>query len=313
MPLDTNWALWLSWPVLALLGLLVGSFLNVVVHRTPVMMFRGWWDEMGQHLGDADEWRQVFGTDRPAPVPAAAEAIQGSLGRLSPLGIAKPASRCPHCGHVIRWYENVPVVSWLVLRGRCSACHAPISARYPLVELATAALFGLAGWHFGPHPATLAWCAALALLVALALIDLDTSFLPDSLNGPLLWGGLLASLAGWTIPLHTAVIGAAAGYLSLWALYWLFRLTTGREGMGAGDFKLLAALCAWLGWQALLPITLMASVVGLVVTVPRRLLGRMGAWQATPFGPFLAGGGIVVMLVGVERVYEWLGVSLTVG
>ena len=310
MPLDTNWALWLSWPVLALLGLLVGSFLNVVVHRTPIIMFRGWWDETGQHLADADEWKRVFGSEQPSAVDGASKAIDQSLQALPRLGIATPASRCPHCGHQIRWYENLPVASWLALRGKCSACKAPISARYPIVEISTSVLFGLAAWRFGPHVSTLAWCAALALLVALALIDLDTSFLPDSMNGPLLWGGLIAAAAGWTLPLQTALIGAIAGYLSLWSLYWLFKLTTGREGMGAGDFKLLAALCAWLGWQALLPITLMASVVGLLFTVPRRLLGRMDAWQATPFGPFLAGGGIVVMLIGVDRIYDWLGISL---
>jgi leader peptidase (prepilin peptidase)/N-methyltransferase len=309
MTYDDNLAFWLSWPVLAVLGLLVGSFLNVVIHRTPIIMFRDWWSEMGTHLGDEDEWARVFGGARPDAVAASATAVETSLEALPQLGIAKPASRCPHCSHRIRWYENVPVVSWLALRGKCSACGARISMRYPVVELATGALFGLAAWRFGPHVSTLAWCAALALLVALAMIDFDTQYLPDSMNGPLLWGGLLAAVAGWTIPLQTAVIGAAAGYLALWSLYWLFKLTTGREGMGAGDFKLLAALCAWLGWQALLPITLMASVVGIVVTVPRRLFGKFGAWQQTPFGPYLAGGGIVVILVGVDRCLSWLGIQ----
>lgn len=309
MPLDTSWSLWLSWPVLAVFGLMVGSFLNVVIHRMPQMLFRDWWTDMGEHLGDEAEWRRVFTSERPAAADEASRAIGRALEALPPLGLARPASRCPHCGHRIRWYENLPVLSWLALRGKCSECHAPISVRYPVVELATAALFGLAAARFGPHPATLAWCAALALLVALALIDLDTSYLPDALNGPLLWGGLIAASFGWTVPLPTALAGAVAGYLVLWSLYWLFKLTTGREGMGAGDFKLLAALGAWLGWQALLPITLMASIVGLVFTVPRRLMGRMGAWQATPFGPFLAGGGIVVLLLGVDRCLDWLGLG----
>ncbi len=300
---------WLSWPVLALLGLLVGSFLNVVIHRLPQMMFRDWWHDIAGQLQEESAWATVFKAPRPDVVPEAGQAVAGALEQLGPLTLSRPASRCPHCAHRIRWYENLPVVSWLALRGKCSSCGAPISLRYPLVELATAAMFGLAAARFGPQPATLAWCAAIALLVALAMIDLDTSYLPDVLNGPLLWGGLLAALAGWTIPLQTALLGAVAGYLSLWSLYWLFKLTTGREGMGAGDFKLLAALCAWLGWQALLPITLMASIVGLVFTVPRRLMGRMQAYEATPFGPFLAGGGLVVILVGVQRCLEWIGIA----
>jgi leader peptidase (prepilin peptidase)/N-methyltransferase len=310
MPQDFNWAFWLSWPVLALLGLMVGSFLNVVIHRTPIIMFREWWGEMPRYLGDADEWKQVFGTEAPAVVGQSAEAITKSLEALPTIGIAKPASRCPHCGHQIRWFENIPVASWLALRGKCSACHAPISARYPVVEVATAVLFALAAVRFGAHPATLAWCAVLAVLVALALIDADTYHLPDVLNNPLLWGGLIASAIGWTLPLQTALLGAIAGYLSLWTLSWVFKRATGRDGMGGGDLKLLAGLCAWLGWQALLPITLMASVVGLLYAVPRRLFGRMAAWQEVPFGPFLAGGGIIVILVGVDRWYEWIGIQL---
>jgi leader peptidase (prepilin peptidase)/N-methyltransferase len=208
---------------------------------------------------------------------------------------------------LIAWHENIPVLSYLRLRGRCASCKTRISARYPFVELLTAALFGAVGWRFGAEPTALLWCFVMAMLVALAGIDWDTTLLPDNLTFPLLWAGLLVSLLGWTIPLPQAVWGATAGYLSLWSVYWLFKLTTGKEGMGYGDFKLLAALGAWLGWQMILPIVLGASVIGAVVGIGMKMSSRLREGRYVPFGPFLAGGGIVVILAGQQRVLGWLG------
>jgi leader peptidase (prepilin peptidase)/N-methyltransferase len=281
MPPDLLAALLSPWS-LGLIGLCIGSFLNVVIHRLPLMMERAWKLEGAEMLG------------QPAP-------------ELPPITLSKPASRCPKCGHQIRWYENVPVVSWLLLRGRCAACSAPISARYPLVELATSALFVGVALHVGPQPTALAWCGFVAALIALTGIDWDTTLLPDSLTLPLLWGGLVAAAFGWTLPLATAVWGAVAGYLSLWSVYWLFKLTTGKEGMGAGDFKLLAALGAWLGWQMILPIVLGASVIGALVGIAMKFSGALREGRYVPFGPFLAGGGLVVLFAGEERVLGWLG------
>jgi len=267
---------------LGLIGLCVGSFLNVVIHRLPRMMERAWKQESAELLG-------VAIPDEPA------------------LSLSKPASRCPHCGHHIRWFENVPLLSWLVLRGRCSACRAPIGVRYPLVELATALLFAGLAARLGAQPALFAWCGFVAALLALSAIDWDTTLLPDSLTLPLLWSGLIAAAFGWTVPLTTALWGAVAGYLSLWSIYWLFKLTTGKEGMGAGDFKLLAALGAWLGWPMLLPIVLGASLIGAVVGIGMKLSGALREGRYVPFGPFLAGAGLVVLYAGSERVLDWLG------
>lgn len=272
----------LSPPLLAVLGLCIGSFLNVVIHRMPLMLERGWKLESAELLGVQVE---------------VSESIT----------LARPRSRCPSCGHAIRWYENIPVISWLWLRGRCSACKAAISLRYPLVELLTGVLFAAVGWRFGPTPVALLWCGFVAVLVALAGIDWDTTFLPDNLTLPLLWAGLVAAALGWTISLPDAVWGAAAGYLSLWAVYWLFKLTTGKEGMGFGDFKLLAALGAWLGVKMILPIVLGASVIGAVVGIGMKLGGQLREGRFVPFGPFLAGSGLVVMLAGHNRVLDWLG------
>lgn len=269
---------------LGLLGLCIGSFLNVVIHRLPQMMERAWKLEGAELLG--------------VPAPD-----------LPELTLSRPASRCPQCGHRIRWFENIPLLSWLVLRGRCSACKTPIPVRYPVVELATGLLFALLAWRFGSHLGVLAWCLFAALLVALTGIDWDTTLLPDSLTMPLLWAGLVAAALGWTLPLTTAVWGAVFGYLSLWSVYWLFKLTTGKEGMGAGDFKLLAALGAWLGWQMLLPIVLAASIIGAVIGIAMKLSGALREGRYVPFGPFLAGAGLVVLFAGPERVHAWLGWS----
>ncbi|MBQ0958024.1 prepilin peptidase [Ideonella sp. 4Y11] len=300
-------ALWLSPWVLGLLGLCIGSFLNVVIHRLPRMMERQWWQDGLAQLADAESWQRTAGQALPkAAAPLSADMTR-TLEALPPYTLARPASACPACGHRIRWYENLPLLSWLVLRGRCSACGTGISVRYPLVELLTGVLFALAAWRFGPVPVSLAWCAVLATLVALTAIDLDTMLLPDSLTLPLLWAGLLAASAGWTLPLSTAVVGAVVGYLSLWSVYWLFKLVTGKEGMGHGDFKLLAALGAWLGWQAILPIVLMSSVIGATVGIALKLSGHLGSGRPMPFGPFLAGGGVAVILLGTPRVLGWIG------
>ncbi|KPF48987.1 peptidase A24 [beta proteobacterium AAP121] len=294
---------------MAVLGLIVGSFLNVVVHRLPLMLERQWWGDVAAQLGDAESHRRVFGAAAPERFTHAAGLLEQALEKLQALGLARPASRCPACGHRIRWYENIPVVSWMVLRGKCSACSTRISLRYPLVELGTALLFAATAWRFGAQPATLMWCSVLAVLLALALIDWDTTVLPDNLTLPLLWAGLIAAALGWLpgLPLAASVWGAVAGYLSLYFVYVFFKLATGKEGMGFGDFKLLAALGAWLGWQAILPIVLMASVLGAAVGLVMKATGSLREGRFVPFGPFLAGGGVVVMLVGLPMVLEWIG------
>ena len=274
----------LSVPVLALLGLCVGSFLNVVVHRLPLMLERGWKLDSAEMLG------VTLGDDASAAVT-----------------LSKPRSRCPSCGYAIAWHENIPVFSYLRLAGKCSACKTPISPRYPLIEVLTAALFGAVAWKFGAQPIALLWCGFVAVLVALAGIDWDTTLLPDNLTLPLLWAGLVAAALGWTIPLAAALWGAVAGYLSLWTVYWLFKLVTGKEGMGFGDFKLLAALGAWLGANMILPIVLAASIIGAIVGIVMKLKASLREGRYVPFGPFLAGAGLVVLLLGSPRVLGWLG------
>jgi len=305
LPLD----LLLSPLALALFGLCVGSFLNVVIHRLPLMLERQWWGDVAHQLADADSWRRAFGAkgEPPTPQRQTADTLAKSVEALPPLSIARPRSRCPHCGHQLAWHENLPLIGWLRLKGRCASCQENISPRYPIVELLTAALFAAIGWRFGAEPAALLWCAAAAMLVALAAIDWDTTVLPDALTLPLLWAGLVAAALGWTISLQTALWGAAAGYLSLWSVYWLFKLTTGKEGMGYGDFKLLAALGAWLGWQAIVPILLVASVIGAVVGIVMKMSATLREGRYVPFGPFLAGAGLFVMLAGMPAVMGWLG------
>ena len=223
------------------------------------------------------------------------------------ISLSAPRSRCPSCGHAIAWHENIPVLSYLRLGGKCSACKAPISPRYPLFEIGTAAVFAAVAWRFGAQASTLAWCAFAAVLIALAGIDWDTTLLPDNLTLPLLWAGLLASLAGLTVPLSAAVWGAVVGYLSLWSVYWLFKLVTGKEGMGYGDFKLLAALGAWLGVTMVLPVILGASVIGALVGIGMKLTSNLREGRYVPFGPFLAGSGLAVLFIGSPRLLTWLG------
>ena len=295
--------------VLGLFGLCIGSFLNVVIHRLPLMLERQWLAEALGNLGEGAELARVSGLPavEAGKLAASAASLGERLEKLPHLGIATPRSRCPHCGHQIAWHENLPLLGWLRLGGKCSSCKARISVRYPLVELFTGLGFAALAWHFGPLPNTLLWCGFFAALVALAGIDWDTTLLPDIINQPLLWAGLAAAAMGWTIPLAGSVQGALLGYLSLWSVYWLFKLATGKEGMGQGDFKLLAALGAWLGWQMVLPIVLAASLVGAVVGIAMKMNASLREGRYVPFGPFLAGGGLVVLFAGPERVLGWMG------
>jgi leader peptidase (prepilin peptidase)/N-methyltransferase len=273
--------------VCVLFGLLVGSFLNVVIHRVPRMMEATWRQEARELL------------DQPAPKGEEAPAI---------FNLVTPGSHCPHCNHRIRWYENVPVVSWALLKGRCSGCKAAISKRYPIIELLTGLVAGLCAWRFGYDPWLIFMLYGSFTLLALAVIDLDTTLLPDDLTYPLLWAGLLASVLGVSpVSLPDAVIGAMAGYLALWSLYWVFKLLTGKEGMGYGDFKLLAALGAWLGWQYLPVVVLLSSVVGLVFAVSMMASGSVKRDQGIPFGPYLAIAGWIALLWGEVIVSSYLG------
>ncbi len=268
------------------LGLLVGSFLNVVIHRLPIMLEREWGEQCTSLQGDAPD--------------QAASAAQGRYDLLV------PRSACPHCAHLIRWYENLPVLSYLWLRGRCSGCGQPIGLRYPVVELAGGLLAGLAAWQFGFTVQAVAILLLWALL-ALTVIDLDTHLLPDRITQPLLWAGLLVNLQGVFVPLEDALIGAVAGYLILWLVYHAFRLATGKEGMGYGDFKLLAALGAWLGWQ-MLPLTILAaSLSGALVGVAMILLAGHDRARPIPFGPWLAAGGALALFWGEDLLRLYLG------
>jgi leader peptidase (prepilin peptidase) / N-methyltransferase len=270
-------------PWLALvLGLCIGSFLNVVNHRLPRMMDR--------------EWREQCAELAATPAPA-------TQGRYN---LFVPRSACPACGHRISALQNVPVISWLVLRGKCAACGARIAARYPIVELAAGLIGGYAAWRFGPTLAALGAAAFGWALLSLAVIDLETQLLPDDITLPLLWGGLLLNLGGAFVPLRTAVIGAAAGYLSLWLVYWAFKLATGKEGMGHGDFKLLAAIGAWLGWQKLPLVILLSSVVGAAVGIALIVLARRGREKPIPFGPYLAAAGLIALFWGEALTRRWL-------
>ncbi|MEO8486087.1 MAG: A24 family peptidase [Betaproteobacteria bacterium] len=262
-------------PAAAVVGLCVGSFLNVVIHRLPRMMERGW----------AAQCAELAGRE-PEPLPR--------------YDLVAPRSSCPACGHRITALENVPVASWLLLKGRCSACGTRISARYPMVELASGAAALAAILKFGPTWTGLAACGFLWTLIALAFIDADTQLLPDDLTLPLLWAGLLANLFGLFVPLASAVIGAIAGYLSLWTVYWLFKLIRGKEGMGYGDFKLLAALGAWLGWPMLPQIVLVSSVLGAVGGIAAMAFRKRDGATPLPFGPWLAGAGAFALFFGPD-------------
>jgi leader peptidase (prepilin peptidase)/N-methyltransferase len=269
----------------ALVGLMVGSFLNVVIHRVPLMLERTWSQQCREHLELATE-----GEAAPAP-----------------FNLLTPGSRCPHCGHRISAIENIPVISYLALRGRCRGCGTRISLRYPVIELVTAVLSMITVTHFG---FTLQAAAALAftwMMIPLCMIDYDRQLLPDTMTLPLLWGGLLLSLGDVFVDTHTSIIGAVAGYLSLWSIYHIFRLLTGKEGMGYGDFKLLGAIGAWVGWQALPVVILFSSVVGALTGIVLIALRSHGRGQPIPFGPFLAAAGWITLLWGQDILAFYLG------
>lgn len=297
---------------LLLLGLCVGSFINVVVHRLPRLMARQWWQDTAGQLESAEGLSELWPertepTDLAARRRAVAQALQGRLDELPPLDLNRPRSHCTRCGHALRWHENLPVISWLWLKGRCSACSSAISPRYPLVELGTGMIFVIMGLRWGFEPVALLWGTWGAALLALSLIDWDTTLLPDSLTLPLLWAGLLAALLGWTLPLNQAVWGAVAGFVGLWSVVWVFESMTGKVAMGGGDFKLLAALGAWLGPMGLLPVLFMASLVGALVGLVLKARGRLREGNLVPFGPFLAGAGGLVALLGTDRLLRWAG------
>lgn len=265
--------------VVLLLGLLVGSFLNVVIYRLPIMMQSGWRRECREFLQLPEE----------TPTP--------------PFDLIRPGSRCPHCQTEIKAYQNIPIVSYLLLGGRCGHCSAPISLRYPMIEAFTGLCSLTVAWHFG-YGLPLLWGLLLTWsLIALSFIDIDHHLLPDSITLPLLWLGLLLSLFDSFTDSHAAIIGAAAGYLSLWSIYWLFKLLTGKEGMGYGDFKLLAMFGAWFGWQYLPLIILLSSLVGAVIGVAMIVFGKHAAGKPIPFGPYLAAAGWLTMLWG-ERINQ---------
>jgi leader peptidase (prepilin peptidase)/N-methyltransferase len=268
----------------ALCGVIVGSFLNVVVHRLPRMM--------------EAQWQRDCAQMHP-------EQLDTAHPDAASYNLAVPHSHCPHCQHALRWWENLPLLSWIYLRGRCNHCQQHIGWRYPALELATALLFVacLHRWGFGVVGG--AWCGFGAALLTLACIDWETTYLPDAIVLPLLWCGLLASSLGWTgTSVADAVWGAAIGYVVLWSMYWLFKCLTGKEGMGYGDFKLLAALGAWLGWQTLVPILLVASVLGVVAGVLLVWRKQMRSDGYIPFGPFLVVGGFIGMFGGTP--IPWL-------
>lgn len=281
---------WFAYPALAIasavvLGLLVGSFLNVVILRVPVRM----------------EWQWKRDAREILDLPAVEES--------EPPGIVIKGSHCPQCGHVLSAWENIPVLSWLLLRGRCRGCGTRISLQYPLVELLTGLAFGIVVWQFGMSWQSLAALAFTAILIAASGIDVRTTLLPDTLTLPLLWLGLLISLLPVFVDSQAAIIGAAAGYLSLWSVFWLFKLLTGKEGMGYGDFKLLSALCAWSGIGALIPTLLMSSLIGAIVG--SLWLSLRGKDKATPipFGPYLAAAGWVQLIWGEQIVNAYLSYS----
>lgn len=271
--------------IAGIFGLMIGSFLNVVIHRLPNMMQR----ESDNYVAH-ESGKPLPHTDR--------------------YNLMVPRSACPHCGHKITAMENIPVISYLFLRGKCVECKAPISARYPIVELLTGILSALLIWRFGSGLAGLATLVFAYLLIAMTFIDADTQLLPDDLTLPLLWCGLLVNLNGTFVPLEEAVIGAVAGYLILWSVYWLFKLTTGKEGMGYGDFKLLAALGAWLGWKMLPIIILLSSLVGAVVGIALIVFAKHGRDKPIPFGPYLAAAGLLALFYGKAIAHAYLGFAV---
>lgn len=268
--------------VIAVLGLMIGSFLNVVIYRLPEMMKRSWAQQCAELRGEMVESGAAF-------------------------NLITPCSTCPHCGHRIAIWENIPIVSYLLLRGRCSRCNAKIPLQYPAVEAVTAALSGYAAWRYGFEWTTLAALCFIWALIALAVIDLNTQLLPDDITLPLLWVGLLFNLNAGFTGLQSAVIGAVAGYVSLWSIYWCFKLVTGKEGMGYGDFKLLAAIGAWLGWTMLPLVILSSSFVGAIAGIGLIIAAKLNKNIPIPFGPYLVGGGLIALFWGEKINLAYLG------
>jgi leader peptidase (prepilin peptidase) / N-methyltransferase len=279
------------WIGVVALGLVVGSFLNVVIYRLPIMMQREWQLECDGYLRENGH---VPNTHNSNP------------GHPNKFNLAFPASRCPNCNMAIKPWQNIPVLSYLILQGACAKCKTPISMRYPIVEAVTAALGALLFWQFGPTPQALCGFVFLWCLICLTMIDVDHYLLPDTITLPLLWLGLLVNLFGTYTQLDSAVIGAVAGYLSLWAVYWGFKLLTGKEGMGFGDFKLLAALGAWMGWQYLPMIILLSSFVGAFLGVAAILFMGRDKTKPLPFGPYLAIAGLIAFMWGEDLLQQYL-------
>ena len=276
-----------------LVGLLVGSFLNVVIYRLPKMMEQQWAIECADFSGRSEE-------------SSCEEAVVPTTPSFN---LMTPRSRCSSCGHLIRWYENIPILSYIFLKGKCSACGVGYGLRYPAVELATGLLFAFCAWRWGASVTAIMWCGFSAALLTLAMIDWDTTLLPDDITLPLLWAGLISAALQWNpvVNLPDALWGAVAGYLSLWLVYWAFKLVTGKEGMGYGDFKLFAALGAWFGWTALVPMILMASVIGAVIGIAMKFSSGLREGGYIPFGPFLAGAGMTAMTFGPQSILRFAG------
>ncbi len=266
----------------ATVGLMVGSFLNVVILRLPKMMEREWHQQCAELRGETIE-------------------------TLPPLSIAKPRSACPHCQHKITSLENIPILSYLVLRGRCSQCNTSISPRYPIIEALTGIISGFVAWNFGYGFLALAALIFVWAMIALAFIDLDTQLLPDDITLPLLWAGLLVNLGDGFTDIRSAIIGAVSGFLALWSVYWCFKIATGKEGMGYGDFKLLAVIGAWFGWKMLPLVILISSLVGAVVGIGLIVITKHGRNVPIPFGPYLVGGGLIALFWGNQLNHTYLG------
>jgi len=265
-----------------LIGLMIGSFLNVVIYRLPKMMERTWQLQCAELRGETLEMQPVF-------------------------NIATPRSICPNCQHKIAFWENIPILSYLLLRGRCSGCHSRISVRYPIIEAITGIMSGFVAWYFGFGWAMMAALIFVWALMVLAVIDIDTHLLPDDITLPLMWLGLLFNMYGGFTDLHSAVIGAVAGYLSLWTIYWVFKLVTGKEGMGYGDFKLLAAIGAWLGWSILPLVILFSSLVGAIAGIGLIIAAKLNKDIMIPFGPYLVGGALIALFWGQEINHAYFG------
>ncbi len=275
---------WIGASLFGVLGLLIGSFLNVVIYRLPRMMEAQWKAQCAELSGQTTD------------------------SETAKFNLMVPRSRCQQCGHQIRWFENIPVISYMFLRGKCAKCSAAISLRYPIVELTTGVLFAYCAWTWGLSLTAVVWSGFSACVLALGIIDWDTTLLPDDLTLPLLWAGLIAAALQWTsVGLPAALWGAVAGYLSLWLIYWAFKLLTGKEGMGYGDFKLFAALGAWFGWQALIPMILMASVIGAAIGIGMKFSTGLREGAYVPFGPFLAGAGLTAMVFGPASILQVVG------